>query len=219
MLLDVLAAGARGSFSEETKLFERSVTSTNTILDLWWLWLLLIAIVAIGLWLSSVSKGIGALDARCKSAFADIDAILSERHALIPNLVEVTRAHANQDLEVLDRLLEAHHAALEAMGANRLRAETEVGHALNQLVNVAGSMPELTSSKEFPQLKRDLTRIEEKVTAARRFYNLTVEDYEAARGAFLPGLMARFANKPDHARFDLGERREAMAEPQRVSFS
>ncbi len=212
------STAAASPFGQATGLFERAVNATNTLLDLWWLWLILIAAIVVLFWFSGGKKAVGALDARCKSAFADIDAILMERHALIPNLVEVTKAHVKQDLEVLDRLLDAHDKALTSMGEAKLRAETEVGNAVSQLINIAGAMPQLSSSQEFPQLKRDLIRIEEKVTAARRFYNLTVEEYEAARSGFVPGMIARLAGSPDHPRFDLGERREALAETQRVSF-
>ena len=218
-MLNILTATETRNFAEETRLFDRSVDSTNFLLDNWWVWALCIVIIAVFLLTLSAKRSIGALDARCKSAFADIDAILSERHALIPNLVEVTKAHSKQDFEVLDRLLEAQQNALKAMDGNRLRAETEVGNALNQLINVAGSMPEFSSSSEFPALKRELTRIEEKVTAARRYYNMTVEEYEAVLGGVVPGIMARLSGLSHHPRFDLGDEREELSRPQRVAFS
>ena len=206
------------NFAEETALMDRTVDATNIVLDFWWVWLAALVVVGLAFWISGAVKQIGSLSARCKSAFADIDALLAERHALIPNLVEVTKAHAKQEIDVLDRVLETHLAALDAMGEQRMQAETNVGHALNQLINVAGSMPQLSSSKDFIALKQELTRIEEKVTAARRFYNLTVEEYDSARSAMLHGQIAWLFDSPNHERFDLGERRAAMAEPQRVSF-
>lgn len=56
------------------------------------------------------------------------------------------------------------------------------------------------------------------MTAARRYYNTTVAEYDAARGGFVSGLLARFAPLPGHARFDLGEQRAEIAAPQRVAF-
>lgn len=214
----LLSAAVSGSFADDTRLYDRSVGSTNFLLDYWWLWALAIVALVLGFWFSGVRRKVAALEARCRSAFGDIDALLSERHALIPNLVAVTKEHADQDLEVLDRLIDAHQAAIETMGHNRLSAETEVGHALNQLVNIAGSMPELSSSSQFPELRRELSRIEERVTAARRYYNTSVAEYEAVRGGFLSELMARLSGLPRHARYDLGEQREAISAPQRVAF-
>lgn len=213
-----LLASATSNFAEDTRLYERSVGSTNFLLDLWWLWLALLLAVGLAFWLARKKKHVHLLDARCKSAFGDVDALLSERHALIPNLVEVTKAHSSQDLAVLDRLLDAHRHALGSTGANRMRAETDVGHAVNQLVSVAGSMPELSSSREFVHLRQELVRIEEKVTAARRFYNLTVAEYDAERGGTLSGLLARLSGLADHERYDLGERRAELSEPQRIAF-
>lgn len=218
-MLNVLTATGTRNFADETRLFDRSVDSTNFLLDNWWVWALCIVAIVI-FWLAlSAMRSVGALDARCKSAFADIDAILSERNALIPNLVEVTKAQSKQDFEVLDRLLDAQQNALKAMGGHRLRAETEVGNALNQFVNVAGSIPELSSSGAFITLRGELTRIEEKVTAARRYYNMTVEEYEAVLGGMVAGSMARLSGLSHHPRFDLGEEREELSRPQRVAFS
>ena len=217
-MFDLLAAAQTGNFGDDTRIYERSVDSTNVLLDYWWAWVLAIAAVLLFFKLSGTHRKVGDLEARCASAFGDIDAILAERHALIPNLVAVTQAHADQELDVLDRLLEAQQTALETMGYNRLSAETEVGDALNQLINVASSMPKLTSNSEFPRLREELTRIEEKVTAARRYYNTTVAEYEAARSAFVPGMLAKASKLPYYARFDLGDRREEVSAPQVVSF-
>lgn len=166
-----------------------------------------------------IRRKLAALEARCASAFGDIDALLAERHALIPNLVAVTKEHIGHEIKVLDRLLDAQQDALETFGRNRMTAETEVGDAINQLVNIAGSMPQLASSNQFPELRLELARIEERVTASRRYYNSTVAEYEAARGGFVSAQLARMAGMPQHARFDLGDQRAEIAAPQRVAFS
>ncbi len=218
MMIHILAAAQTGGFAEDTRIYERSVDSTNLLLDYWWVGGLAVAAVAVFVSLSGKRRNVGELEARCTAAFGDVDAILAERHALIPNLVEVTKAHAGQEIQVLDRLIEAQQAALETMGYNRMTAETEVGNALNQLINVASSMPKLTSNSEFPRLREELTRIEEKVTAARRYYNTTVAEYDAARSAFVPGLIAKVSKMPRHVSFDLGDKREEVSQPQTVAF-
>jgi LemA protein len=206
------------SFSEATRIYDRSVESTNFLLDFWWVWLLAaVALVAVATLLRTRRK-LATLEARCASAFGDIDALLAERHALIPNLVAVTKEHIGHEITVLDRLLEAQQNALETFGRNRMTAETEVGNAINQLVNVAGSMPQLASSNQFPELRIELTRIEERVTASRRYYNSTVAEYDSARGGFFSSRLAAMSGMPKHARFDLGEQRTEIAAPQRVAF-
>lgn len=206
------------NFSEATRIYDRSVESTNFLLDFWWVWLLAaVALVAVASVLRTRRKQ-AALEARCASAFGDIDALLAERHALIPNLVAVTKEHVGHEIRVLDRLLEAQQNALETFGHNRMNAETEVGNAINQLINVAGSMPQLASSNQFPELRIELTRIEERVTASRRYYNSTVAEYDAARGGFVASKIATLSGLPQHARFDLGEQRAEIAAPQRVAF-
>ncbi|ASJ91519.1 LemA family protein [Porphyrobacter sp. CACIAM 03H1] len=212
------ATAPAGSFSEDTRLYERSVDSTNFLLDLWWLWLIIAVVTVAVVTIMGMRRKMAALEARCAAAFGDVDALLAERHALIPNLVAVTKEHIGHEIAVLDRLLEAQQNALETFGRNRMTAETEVGNAVNQLVNIAGSMPKLASSSQFPELRLELSRIEERVTAARRYYNTTVAEYDAARGGFVSGLLARFAPLPEHDRFDLGEQRAEIAAPQRVAF-
>ncbi|KPF62340.1 LemA family protein [Porphyrobacter sp. AAP60] len=206
------------SFSEDTRIYDRSVESTNFLLDFWWLWLIAaVALVAVASVLRTRRK-LATLEARCASAFGDIDALLAERNALIPNLVAVTKEHVGHEIKVLDRLLEAQQNALETFGHNRMNAETEVGNAINQLINVAGSMPQLASSNQFPELRIELTRIEERVTASRRYYNSTVAEYDGARGGFVASKIANLSGLPKHARFDLGEQRAEIAAPQRVAF-
>ena len=206
------------SFSEDTRIYDRSVESTNFLLDFWWVWLIAaVVLMAVASVLRTRRKQ-AALEARCASAFADIDALLAERHALIPNLVAVTKEHVGHEIKVLDRLLEAQQNALETFGHNRMNAETEVGNAINQLINVAGSMPQLASSNQFPELRIELTRIEERVTASRRYYNSTVAEYDAARGGVVASQIAKLSGLPQHARFDLGEQRAEIAAPQRVAF-
>lgn len=206
------------NFSQDTRIYDRSVESTNFLLDFWWLWLMaVVAMVAVALLLRTRRK-LASLEARCAAAFGDVDALLAERHALIPNLVAVTQEHVGHEIRVLDRLLEAQQNALDTFGRNRMNAETEVGNAINQLINVAGSMPQLASASQFPELRIELTRIEERVTAARRYYNSTVAEYDSARGGFVESRIAALVGLPQHDRFDLGEQRAEIAAPQRVAF-
>ena len=79
-------------------------------------------------------------------------------------------------------------------------------------------MPKLESSAEFRELKKELVWIEEKITAARRYYNMTVGEYDAVRRGILSEMVSRSGGYGEHARFDLAERREEMAQAPRVAF-
>ena len=166
----------------------------------------------------SKHKLLGELDERCDAAFGDIDAILAERHALIPNLVEAVKAFAGQEHKVLKDVIDARARATSTTGGTRLDAEAKVGQSLVNLWSIAETYPELASSQHFRELRSEMSRVEERITASRRFYNLAVEEKNGVARAFPGSLIARFARLEAHEKFSLGEQRAALSEPLRVSF-
>jgi LemA protein len=206
------------TFSEATNIFGRSVGTTNFVLDYWWLWLLLALAAWLLLTLRRQHELLGRLDERCEAAFADVDAILTERHGLIPNLVETVKAFATQEHKVLKDVIDARASAMASAGQARLQAETQIGQSLNSLFAISENYPELASAVHFRELRAELTRIEEKITAARRFYNLSVEEMNAVRRAFPGNLIAGFTKLGQHEKYSLGERRAEFSEPVKVSF-
>ena len=206
------------SFAEATDLSARVINATNFLLDYWWLWLLLGA----GLWLflriRKQHELLGSLDERCEAAFADIDALLAERHALIGNLVETVKGFAGQEHKVLKDVIDARARAMESAGSARMEAETQIGQSLISLFAVTENYPALASSSHFSELRAELTRMEDRITAGRRFYNLSVEELNAVRRAFPGNIVARVATIGRHDKFTLGERRAEFAEPVKVGF-
>lgn len=206
------------TFAEATDIWGRLVGATNFMLDYWWLWILLGFALWLFLKLRAQHELLGNLDERCASAFADIDAILAERHALIPNLVEAVKGFAGQEHKVLKDVIEARGRAIASIGSSRLEAETQIGQSIMNLMAFTENYPELASSSHFAELRGELTRIEDRISAARRFYNLAVEEEQAVRRAFPGNLLAAFTPSVGHQRFTLGERRGEFAEPVKVSF-
>ena len=206
------------TFSEATNLFGRSVDFTNFFLDNWPLWILVLAATWLFLTLRAKHELLGELDERCEAAFADMDALLAERHALIPNLVETVKGFAAQEQKVLAEVMDARARATSATGGAKLDAEAKVGQALANLWNITESYPELASSQHFRELRAELTRTEEKITASRKFYNLSVEEMYGVKRAFPGNLVAAFTKLGAYEKFSLGERREAFVEPVKVSF-
>jgi LemA protein len=102
-------------FAQATDLEGRAIRATNFLLDHWWLWLILLALLWLVLTIRSQHARVGKLDERADAAFGDIDALLIERHTLIGNLAEVVRAFAAKEHDVIRDVLDARVDALEAL--------------------------------------------------------------------------------------------------------
>lgn len=213
-----MSAATEQTFAEATDLTGRSIRATNFLLDNWWLWLLLAVAVWLFLRLRKQHELLSQLDERCEATFADIDALLTERNALIGNLVETVKGFAGQEHKVLKDVIDARAAAMASVGRAHLQGETQIGQSVNSLFAISENYPELASSAHFQGLRAEMTRMEDRITAARRFYNLSVEELNAVRRSFPGNLIDRFTPFGRHDKFSLGEKREAFAEPIKVSF-
>lgn len=163
-----------------------------------------------------------ALDQRADQSFADIDVQLKQRQDLIPNLVETVKGYAAHERGTLDAVTQARAAAAGAHNVNeRVQAENMLSGALGRLFAVAEAYPDLKANTNFQQLQLELSDIENKLAAARRFFNSAVGEFNAARRQFPTVLFAAMvgfgSNKPF---FDVGEAdRAAMtAAPPTVNF-
>jgi LemA protein len=163
-----------------------------------------------------------ALDQRADQSFADIDVQLKQRQDLIPNLVETVKGYATHERGTLDAVTQARAAAAGAHNVNeRVQAENMLSGALGRLFAVAEAYPDLKANTNFQQLQTELSDIENKLAAARRFFNSAVSEFNAVRRQFptvlFAGLVGFGADKPF---FDVGEsERAAMsAAPPTVSF-
>jgi LemA protein len=160
-----------------------------------------------------------ALDERCDTAFADVDVLLKHRHSLIPPLVEIVRGFAGHEREVLTAVTEARATALRASGPDmRLEAETQLGQSINSMLSVVESYPELRASSHFSELRMELTDAENRITAARRFYNLAVDEYNATLRQFPGNKIAERARLSRRRPFDLGVERVLLDEPVAIRF-
>jgi LemA protein len=126
------------------------------------------------------------------SAWGTIDAELERRHHLVPQLVESVRAAAAHEREVLTRLIAAdqrsHAARVDPASAGA--AETEVQQALGSVMALREAYPQLNSSENFLRLQDQLSLIEDRIAAARRFYNTRVVAYNERIDAFPSNLVA-----------------------------
>ncbi|MBP6782734.1 MAG: LemA family protein [Verrucomicrobiales bacterium] len=129
---------------------------------------------------------------RVRNAFSSIDVNLRKRFDLIPSLVETVKGFAKHEEETFTRLIEARRQidSGELNETQRLRVEEQIGPRVQRLLAIAEAYPELKSSAHFLNLQRNLTEIEEQISAARRAYNAAVFEINNAVESFPSILIA-----------------------------
>ena len=186
--------------------------STSTII-------VLAVIVVVVVWGIGVFNGLIAMRQRVNQAFADVDVQLKQRHDLIPNLVETVKGYAAHERGTLDEVVKARNAAMTAQGpAQQAAAENMLTGALRQLFALSESYPDLKASTNFQQLQAELTDLENKIAAARRFFNNAVQEYNTGIQRFPAALFASSFGFAPKEFFDLGGDRQTVGEAPPVKF-
>lgn len=175
---------------------------------------------AVGLWLVGVYNGLVNLRQRCKQAFSDINVQLKQRHDLIPNLVETVKGYATHEKTTLEDVIRARNVAVAASGPDAQgAAEGALTGALSRLIALSEAYPDLKANQNFQQLQGELSDIENKISAARRFLNNTVAEYNATREGF-PGFLiaSRYGFEPiEYFNLDATEQKAVETAP-KVQF-
>ena len=182
-------------------------------------WVVLGVIVVIVLWAISVYNGLVAMRQRTNQAFADIDVQLKQRHDLIPNLVETVKGYAAHERGTLEAVVNARNAAIAAPSVEqKVAAENMLSGALRQLFALSESYPDLKANQNFQQLQSELSDIENKLAASRRFYNSAVQEYNTGIQQFPAALFAGMFGFSQRTFFDLGEERATLEQAPSVKF-
>lgn len=157
---------------------------------------------------------------RRQNAFADIDVQLRQRHDLVPQLVETVKGYAAHEKELLTRITEARSAALNAKTIDdKIVAEQQLGSALQGLRVQVEAYPDLKANQNFLQLQEELSDIENKLAASRRFFNGATTEYNNAVESFPGNLIAANFGFKREIFFDLGaDTRKQMEEPPTIKF-
>jgi LemA protein len=157
------------------------------------------------------------LNIRAQEGFSDIDVQLKRRHDLIPNLVETVKGYAAHERQVFENVTAARSQAVAARGPQaQAEAENALSGALRQLFAVAEAYPELKASQNFIELQDEITDTEDKIQAARRFYNMTVRDLNIKIDQFPSRYLAPLAKVTKREFFEIED--AAEREVPRVSF-
>lgn len=181
--------------------------------------IVLAVIVVCAIWAISAYNGLVAMRQRVNQAFADVDVQLRQRHDLIPNLVETVKGYAAHERGTLDEVVRARNAALTAQGpAQQATAENMLSGALRQLFALAEAYPDLKANANFQQLQAELTDLENKIAAARRFFNNAVQEYNTSIQRFPAALFASTFGFAPKDFFDLGSDRQTVGEAPQVKF-
>lgn len=191
------------------------------------LYIVLGLLVLLILWVIMAYNGFIRLRNRVDEGWADIDVQLKRRYDLIPNLVETVKGYAQHESEVFERVIEARSKAtqinVDARNVTHEQMQAAAGaeqgltSALGRLFALAENYPDLKANENFLELQRELTDTENKIQAARRFYNGLVRDFNTAIQVFPGNVIASTFNFGAREFFELDEGSEEK-EPVKVSF-
>ncbi|HZN30557.1 MAG TPA: LemA family protein, partial [Xanthobacteraceae bacterium] len=183
-------------------------------------WIVIGAIVLLVLWIIMIYNGLVAMRQRVNQAYADIDVQMKQRHDLIPNLVETVKGYASHERGTLEAVVQARNAAITAGAggvAAQAAAENVLSGALRQLFALSEAYPDLKANQNFQQLQSELSDIENKLAAARRFFNNAVQEYNTGIQQFPAVLLAGSLGFAPKEFFDVGvEERKVIGQAPQV---
>jgi LemA protein len=182
-------------------------------------WIVLGVIVVLVLWVIMIYNQLVGMRQRVGQAFADVDVQLKQRHDLIPNLVETVKGYAAHERGTLEAVVNARNAAIAAQGpAQQAAAENMLTGALRQLFALSEAYPDLKANQNFQQLQAEIADIENKIAAARRFFNNAVQEYNTGIQQFPAALFASSLGFQERTFFDVGDERAVVEKPPQVKF-
>lgn len=168
--------------------------------------IILIIIAVIILWIIAIFNGLVRLKNRTDEAWSDIDVQLKRRHDLIPNLIEAVKGYAAHEKGLFEEVTEARTKAMSAQGIEEKgKAENALSGTLKSLFAVAENYPQLKANENFLQLQTELSDTENKIQAARRFYNGNVRDLNIKIETFPSRIIAGMLGFKKHEFFAVDE--------------
>jgi len=179
-------------------------------------WIILGIIAVVVIWLIAVYNGLISLKNRTQEAWSDIDVQLKRRYDLIPNLVESVKGYAKHEKELFTEVTKARAEAMKAKDiAEKAEKENALSQTLKSIFAVSENYPQLRASENFMQLQGELTDTEDKIEAARRFYNGNVRDFNIKIQVFPNNMIAKQLGFKE---FQLFEAAAAEKEAVKVKF-
>lgn len=181
------------------------------------LWIVLGVIGICIIWFIAIFNRLVGLKNRSDEAWSDIDVQLKRRYDLIPNLIETVKGYAKHEKAIFENVTKAR---AEAMSAKELpdqaKAENQITQALKSIFAVAENYPALKANENFAKLQDELTDTEDKIQAARRFYNANIRDFNIAIEVFPANVVANMFSYKRRELFEMEN--AAEREPVKVDF-
>lgn len=175
--------------------------------------ILIIVLAVVAVAIIAMYNGLIKLKNRVDEAWSDIDVQLKRRYDLIPNLVNTVKGYAAHEKELFEKVTEAR---ARAMGAgttqDKVQAENALSNTLKSLFAVAEAYPELKANQNFLELQRELTDTEDKIQAARRFYNGNVRDFNTKIQVFPTNIIAGMLGFSKRDFFEAEEKEKTLPE-------
>lgn len=176
-------------------------------------------IIVLGIMIASVYNSLVKLRNNRENAFADIDVQLKQRHDLIPQLVETVKGYAAHEKETLDGVISARNGAVSAKSIDeKIAAENTLTTALAGLRVTVEAYPDLKANQNFLHLQGEISTIEEKLSAARRYFNAATKELNNAVQIFPSNIIAGMFGFHKETMFDLGEQRSQLEEAPKIQF-
>ena len=178
------------------------------------LYVLIGLVLGVVLWVIGSYNKLVTLKTRVRESLADIDVQLKRRYDLIPNLINTVKGAANFEQSTLEKVIQARNSAMNTSSSNlkeKAENENQLTGALKSVFALSESYPDLKASANFLELQRELSDTEDKIQAARRFYNNTVKDLNTTILSFPGNLIAEKFAYTEEAFFELAEEEKAVA--------
>lgn len=182
--------------------------------------IILVVVVLLVIWGVSLYNNLVKLKNNRENAFANIDVQLKQRHDLVPQLVSTVKGYATHEREVLQRVTEARSVAMNATGINdKINAENALTSALAGLKVSLEAYPDLKANQNFMHLQTELADIENKLAAARRFFNSTTRELNNAVETFPSNIFAKMFHFGKEPMFEVPqEERAAYDKAPEINF-
>ncbi len=170
-----------------------------------------IVLVVVIWWIATYNRFVRLRHAT-KESWADIDVELKRRYDLIPNLVETVKGYARHEREVLERVVQLRNTAMNNHGsaASQAKDENALLGGMKTLFAVAESYPQLKSDANFRALQEELAVTEDRIAAARRFFNGNVRDLRNLRESFPSSVVANMAGVEEPTFFEIEDQNERV---------
>lgn len=177
-------------------------------------------VVLVGLWAAGVYNRLVGLRNNREQAFANIDVQLKQRYDLVPQLVATVKGYATHEKELLEKVTMARSAAMGATTINdKIEAENQLSSALAGLKVSVEAYPELKANQNFLQLQSELSDIENKIAAVRRFFNSATKEFNTAVQSFPANILAGMFGFHKEPMFEIPrEERAAVEKAPEIQF-